>query len=271
MNQDEEGWHYPYAAPAIPEPPYEMLPETEYLFVFFDAERSALEHEVPHPLELAPENESPLATMWVGDAVQPPHSRSPYHEGVVGVRVTYEGRTGWYFPYMWTDNDEAMLTGHLYGFPKQLCDTDPLETAGNTIRGVVNRCGKTLFEVNFSFRSPPESRRSPDLEAKLANIMAGTSEKHHTDLQVRKIPSPEPDGKVLKQVIEVETEDYTTEEIWEGNASLEIRPNGYYPNFENLTPTNIHSAFYLRPNFILPEAEVVWEEFKRPSERSKER
>lgn len=264
MHEDEEGWHFPYAAPAVPKPPYEMLPETDYLFVFFDAEREALEREVPPPLELAPVEESPLAMAWVGDAVQPPHSGAPYHEGVIGVRVTFEGRTGWYFPYMWTDNDEAMFTGQLYGFPKQLCDEDRLEREGNTIRGVVERRGKTLFDVTFSYRSPPAGRRSTDVEAKLADVMAGSSEEHHTDLQVKKVPSPDPDGKVLKQVIEVETEEYTAEEIWEGNASLEFHPNGYYPNFRNLEPTSIHSAFFIKPNFYLPEAEVVWERFERP-------
>lgn len=262
MNEDEEGWHYPFAAPPIPEPPYEMIAETEYLFVFFDAEREALEREVPHPLELAPEDESPLAMAWVGDAVQPPHSRAPYHEGVVGVRVTFEGKTGWYFPYMWVENDEQIFSGQLYGFPKQLCDSDRLEKAGNRIRGTIDRDGTRLLDVKFSFTSAPEDRRSEDLEAKLADVMSGGDEEHHTDLQVKKVPSPDPDGKVLKQVIEVETEDYTAEEIWEGDASVEFHPNGAYPNFRNLEPTSIHSAFYIRPNFFLPEAEVVWEQFE---------
>lgn len=267
MSHDEEGWTFPLSAPAFPEPPYEMIAETDYLFVFFDADREALRREVPPPLELAPDDEAPLATVWVGDAVQPPHSRAPYHEGVIGVRVLFEGRIGWYFPYMWVDNDEAMFTGHLYGFPKQLCDTDPLVFEGTTITGEMNRRGQPLFTVNFAMQSAPASRRKTDLSEQLADTMAGADGAHHTDFQVRKVPSPEPDGKVLKQVIEVATEDYVAEEIWAGNASLEFHPHGYYPNLANLQPTSVHSAYYIKPNFILPHGKVVWEEFKRPSEK----
>lgn len=123
MNKKEEGWIFPFASPYIPEPPYHMTPETRYVMAFYESDVEAMRYEVPKPLELAPD---PICMAWIGEASQPPHTHGRYHEGVIGIKVKYKDTIGWYSPYMWVHTDEALIAGHLYGFPKQLCDDTPL-------------------------------------------------------------------------------------------------------------------------------------------------
>jgi len=247
----------PIGAPAIPEPPYHMTPESQYMYVFYERPDEVLRATVPDPLTVAPQGDGPRVRLVVGDPVQPPHTHTSYHEGIVSVKVEFDGKVGWYLPYIWTDNDTAMDAGRLYGWYKQLCDDTPLKFDGNRIKGVLSRDGDTLFRITFRSTSPPGDATEAELEEELAAYMEGTV------YGVKKVPSPEGDGKVLKQVVDVELEDVTMHEIWKGNASVEIFTNAKYPPLARFQPPQeeIVAAFYARPEFMLPYGEVVWEEY----------
>jgi len=254
----DEGWMPPTGAPAIPEPPYYMTPESKYMYAFYDRPDDVLAPTVPAPLELAPSGNGPRVRVVVGDPVQPPHTHTPYHEGIVSVRVTFEDRDGWYHPYIWTDNDTAMDAGRLYGWYKQLCDDTPVEFDGNRIKGVLSRNGDPLYRMSFRSSRQPTDQPDAALEDRLADYMSGTI------YGVKKIPSPERGGKVLKQVVDVDLEDAEIHEIWEGEATVEFFPNASYPGLHRFEPAqeDIVAAFYVRPEFVLPYAEVVWERYE---------
>ena len=115
----------PTGAPAIP-PPYWCEPESKYIYVFYDRPDDVLGRAVPEPLEPA-YDDGPRVRVVVGDLIQPPHAHARYHEGIVSVKVTFDGRVGWYLPYIWTNNDETMDAGRLYGWYKQYCDDTPIQ------------------------------------------------------------------------------------------------------------------------------------------------
>jgi len=255
MDKKEEGWIFPLSAPWVSPPPYHMTPESRDIYVFFDADIDALRYEVPRPLELAPKEAGPLAWVTICDAKQPPHTYTFYHEGLVKVRVKYKDTIGWYTPYIWTHTDEAMIAGHVLGIPKQICDNDPLEYVGNQVNAVLKRRGQTIFRIVFIFTSPPPAKRTEPVENKLAKYMC-------PQFYLKKVPSPEKGGKVLRQLVRVDLGDFKVAEIYEGNASLEFVPNGGYPNIHKLQPTKIYSAFHLHPDFYLPYGKIVWEEYK---------
>lgn len=260
MKREEEGYMPPLSASPIPEPPYHMTDQAEYLYVFFDADRDALAYEVPEPLELASSGDKPAAYAAIGQGHQPPKNMAPFHEGIIGVRVEYNGQEGWYIPYIWVSNEESMLNGRVFGYPKQLCDDDEgLNFDGNEIWGAINRREETLFRVRFSSQSPPENYREESLAEKMSELKGGIPA-----LQFKKVPSPAAEGKTLRQIIRNEIQDFSVREIWEGNASLEFFPHGSYPHLADLSPTEIHSAFFVRPDFVLSSepAEIVWEEFE---------
>ena len=72
MKEHEEGFSMPLAAPAFCAPPFKAMPEGRVLFVFFEADREAIEFEVPEPLE--PTDDS-LCLAWIGDMRQPTSPR----------------------------------------------------------------------------------------------------------------------------------------------------------------------------------------------------
>ena len=254
MDRKQEGWVFPLAAPYFPEPPYHMTPESRYVMVFYEADMEAMRYEVPAPLELAP---NPICMAWVGEAYQPPHTYGRYHEGVIGIKVTYGDHTGWYSPYMWVHTDEALVSGHLFGFPKQLCDDTPMERIGNQINGMIQRRGQSLFNLVFIFQSPPASKQETPEAQKLAKLLGPTPW-----LQLKKVASPAKNGKVLRQVVKIDMERNPPAELWGGNASLVFTPNGYYPHLHKLAPERILYACYVRPDTILPHAEIIFEEFR---------
>jgi acetoacetate decarboxylase len=238
-----------------------MTPESEFVYVFYDIDTVILERNVPDPLEVPPESDGPRVRLAVGDGVQPPHSQAPYHEGVVSVKVCYENYTGWYSVYIWTHNDEAMDAGRIYGINKQICENTPLRHEGNQIVGEMKRYGDDLYTVTFTYDSPPPQARAEDLSDKLIDYMDGGG-----IVGVKKIPSPDPEGKVLKQVIHAQLQSIDVEEIWEGNATVAFHPNAKYPDLHKFEPANqpedIEAAFYVRPDFVLPGGNVVWERFE---------
>ena len=69
---------------------------------------------------------------WIFDA--PQLTGSVYHEGAILLTVRYQKTTGYYVPYLWGDNDEAMLLNReVYGWPQLSCDRDTLHKEGNLV------------------------------------------------------------------------------------------------------------------------------------------
>lgn len=266
MKESDEGWIPPLSAPsptiAGPTQMGGVDGDAHYLYAFYDRPTDVLENEVPAPLSIAPESESPRVRVVLGDGYQPPHT-TEFHEGVLSLKVTYDKYTGWYSAYIWTSNDQAMDGGRVYGINKQLCEDTPLSWEGDEISGMLRRYGDDLWRMTFAYSSPPPELREVDLEAQLVDIMGGD------DVGVigfKKVPSPDPEGKVLKQVIYTQLEEVSTQEIWAGNAALEFHPHAKYPRMHKLEPAqqpeDIEAAFYVRPQWMLADGEVVWERFE---------
>jgi len=230
MNEKEEGWIFPLAAPYFPQPPYYMTPESQYVMVFFEADVEEMKFEIPRPLELAP---NPICMAWKGEAYQPPHTHGRYHEGIIGITVKYKDIMGCYSPYMWVHTDEAQVAGHLYGFPKQICDDTPIERIGNQVNAKIQRRGQLLCSIVFIFTSPPPRNRKEPEEVKLGKLLGPVPW-----LQLKKVPSPEKDGKVLRQLVRIEMERETPAELWGGNASL-LFTTHFIPISINYSPRNI--------------------------------
>jgi acetoacetate decarboxylase len=251
MKENQEGFSMPLAAPAYTPPPYWARPEGKLLLVFFQADRKALEYEIPEPLVLAPDA---MCLAWISDLSQPPHTFEFYHEALTAIRVQYQAITGWYINYLWTSNDQAMLFAReVYGWPAQLCDDERLRYSGSQILGECNRNEVRLMRVVFNVNSPPPHKREAPLEDEFFRLLAGDF------LQIRKIPSPEKGGKALKQLIHIPGEDYHCHELWRGDASLELGKSGYHPNLHRLNPTEIVGAYFSRAEWVVPYSKIIWE------------
>jgi acetoacetate decarboxylase len=251
MKEQEEGFSMPLGAPAFGAPPFKAMPEGRVVFVFFEADRGAIEFEVPAPLEPTGDN---LCLAWIGDMRQPTHTMDLYHECLTAIKTRYEGYVGWYINYIWVSHDMALtFSRELYGWPASLCEDTPLRFVGSQIFGSCRRYGEELMRMSVNITSPPSPDGSGQGEVEFGRLVAGEW------LQIRKIPSPEKDGKPLKQLFRIPTTNFKLHEIWSGNAVLELGQSGYYPHLHRLAPTKVHGAFLVRAEWIVPHAELLWQ------------
>lgn len=100
----------------------------DYVTVYFKGESARLSSLVPRPFDVG--DGSCMAYVCeiisVGDsraeaiATQP--DRTVYHEAAIGVKCSFQGRAGVYFPVMWVSTEWALLRGLLNGYQKRLAD-----------------------------------------------------------------------------------------------------------------------------------------------------
>jgi acetoacetate decarboxylase len=257
MNLENEGYIPPLGSSPIPPPPHQMTAESRYVTVFFDADPSVLAWEVPEPLEFAGDVDGPTASVSVGDAVTPPKNMAPYHEGIVRVRVRYDGEVGWYIPYIWVSNEESLLNGRVNGWPKLRCGDDPLQIEGNEVYGEINRRGHPLLSVHFRPRSAADA--TDKAAARLAELRGDGP-----GLQVKKVQSPVADGKVLRQLIRSSAGPVDLDGVFSGDATLTFYNHAGFTSLSDLSPTTIHGSFIYNPRLELTQtdAEIIWESFE---------
>lgn len=108
-------------------PPYHY--GADYITVYFKSDPGKLQYFLPEPLKVADGS----AVAYVSDfvcTVSENDSNAPfedpaqttYHEAAVGVRCTYKGSPGVYYPFMWVDRDWSLVRGWSLGYAKKLAD-----------------------------------------------------------------------------------------------------------------------------------------------------
>jgi acetoacetate decarboxylase len=97
-------------------PPY-LYRGVEDIFIAYEADRTGVESLLPPGL--APADHVPICIAW-GRWI-PFSSFGPYHEAYVMVRVTLDGQTYLYQPFIFTDNEIPLVAGReIWGFAKKL-------------------------------------------------------------------------------------------------------------------------------------------------------
>jgi len=100
----------------------------DYVAVYFDGEPDRLRQFVPEPFDL--DGRGCIAYVCeivsVSDSrrnmISSQPDRTIYYEAAVGIRSSFEGRRGVYFPIMWVTTEWALMRGILNGYQKRLAD-----------------------------------------------------------------------------------------------------------------------------------------------------
>jgi acetoacetate decarboxylase len=108
-------------------PPWHYGGEVMQLIFRTDEERA--KELIPPPLNLGPEPGKGIIWFveWVSVSESNPDlafinpERSVYKECLLMIQCSYEGIPGYIVPYIWVDNDFALMRGFVQGFPKKLC------------------------------------------------------------------------------------------------------------------------------------------------------
>jgi acetoacetate decarboxylase len=97
-------------------PPY-LYRGVEDIFIAYEADPAGVEVLLPPGLEIA--DEVPTCIAW-GRWI-PFSSFGPYHEAYVMIRVSLDGQTYLYQPFIFTDNEIPLVAGReIWGFAKKL-------------------------------------------------------------------------------------------------------------------------------------------------------
>lgn len=251
MKRDEEGYAMPLSAPTFSAPPFAATSDSRILYLIFTADREALIHEIPEPLEV---DQSCHVLAWIGDMSQPSHTIGTYHECLTAIRVKYQERTGWYINYIWVEHDMALtMSREIYGWPANLCDATDLRFHGSQIFGECIRYGESLMRMSINITSPPVSGRDEPLEHRFVELAGGDF------LQIRKFPPAQEDGSPIKQLLLIPSQDFEIHEIWRGNGVLELGKSGLYPNLHRLVPQEVLGSWYVRASWVVPHPQLLWE------------
>jgi acetoacetate decarboxylase len=241
MKIKEEGYSLPLGSPAYQSPPYfggEGLNLSELIFIEFEANEEAIRHEIPEPLEYV----SSKCLLWLGDPTLAPGNYGPYHEGAILVPVKYKDKMGATIPYIWTESDEAMLIGReLYGFPKMICTKERLSINAGTISGAIHRGDRILLSAEVTLERRADRKELPAVGPYL--------------FLVRKFPSPDPERKPIRQLVQVK-QPFTVMEAWAGRSSLEFGNSSQF-RLKELGPKKVLRGFFMKAKWILPEAKIV--------------
>lgn len=139
----------PIQAPLVPEPmvPY-ACKNSKTVYAMCEADEAVVRrHLAPTPFEYV----SNLCMIYVNDFLESPEL--PYMDSGIIFTVKYKGTYGGYYMYEWEDNDVAIATGRIWGYPKKYAEMI-LEKKGDIIHGATTRRGVRLIDIKLDCSKP---------------------------------------------------------------------------------------------------------------------
>lgn len=100
----------------------------DYVTVYFKGEPKKLRQLLPAHFDLSDGTcmayvcEIISVAEGRGESASTSPERTQYEEAAVGIKCSYAGRPGIYFPVMWVTTEWSLLRGLLNGYPKRLAD-----------------------------------------------------------------------------------------------------------------------------------------------------
>ncbi|MDY2983969.1 MAG: acetoacetate decarboxylase family protein [Synergistes jonesii] len=138
----KKGYNNPVQAPLVPlnvVPYYNKNSMTVYAICEVP-EEIVKEHLAPTPFEYV----SNRCMIYVNDFKE--SKELPYMDSAIIFEVRYKNITGGLYMYEWEDNDVAIATGRMWGYPKKYADIK-LEKNGKIVHGTTVRKGIPLIDI----------------------------------------------------------------------------------------------------------------------------
>lgn len=219
------------------------------IYILFKPEPGVLEQFVPAPLTLP---EEPFAFLKLyelkrrkeGEPYADP-AFSHYNEAVVSTVASLNGEPGHYNLFMWVSKDWATWKAReVLGFPKKTADIEltkhfheeTLDPPVNRLDAVVSRYGNRIIEVSAELTRTADASELPRFRYFYGR---------------RILPSPEPEGKVIDQIIKISVENGKTGNILGGTGTVRFR-DCHDEQLEIFQPKEILGAYYMPIQWVLP-------------------
>ena len=214
-------------ASLVPKPPWHYV--GDFLVIEYWADPDAVAAVLPPGLEPYGEDPGRAAALFVDwqsctddrAALLDP-VRSQYHEFFIVVNATLDGEPVTNCPYIWVDQDFALVRGWIQGFPKKLgsiwmtrsfglpCMADPGLGEGATYAGTLAAGDRRLAQGTVTLERRSEHGPTHN-DPRLVNV------RHFPQLAAGEHERP-----AVHQLVGAVSRDRAISEIWEGAATLEL-------------------------------------------------
>ncbi len=182
--------------------------------------------------------------------------RSQYKEALFFINVKYKGKETALCPFIWVDNDVALMRGLLQGYPKHLGSVwitrpylipgkaAPVIGASGKFAGSCTAKDHRLIDLQIELKEEGNAIPYPGLGAGVTNRMA--------------LPNITSDGMgtmlIDQFVSKSNTKDVQVGNIWKGTAKIEIHDD-YYPELSYLRPVSEATGIFFSMCFSLESLE----------------
>ncbi len=246
-------------------PPWHYVGDA--LAVEFEADAGVAAAFLPEGLELHSGRCAVYFVEWqsaseAGDEYLDP-IRSQYHETLVLLSARFEGAPVAYCPFIWVDQDVALMRGLVQGWPKQIGSTwitraydlpskaAPVVGPGGRFGAALSVKERRLIEAQVTLREPTQTPPSPGF-ARAVNT------RHFPELAAGKHDLP-----AVHELVQLKSRDVRIAPIWKGDATLRFFDHPYL-ELPDLRPMAVGAGY--RFSFALTVDDLVpLRDLRRPA------
>jgi acetoacetate decarboxylase len=168
--------------------------------------------------------------------------RSQYRETIVLISASFQGSPCAYCPFIWVDQDVALMRGLAQGWPKQIGSTwitraYDLPSKAAPVVGPGGRFGATLavkdrrlVEATMILREQTSQLPTPSF-ARAVNV------RHFPDLVAGRHDQP-----LVHELVQLKSLDVHISPIWKGDASLQVFDHPYL-ELADLRPVKVGAGY----------------------------
>ena len=256
-----KGLFYPFtdtgASSLLPPLPWNYSGQA--IAVEYRGDSTQLEKLVPEGMELADDRCSVHFFDWqscAGDDegyLDP--IRAQYREAFVLINVKYTDRVTGYCPFIWVDNDIAIMRGLLQGYPKQLGSVwvtrsypvpgkaSPVLGVGGKFAGTCNAKDRRLIDLKVELKESADAIPVPGLGSVVNKMVIPNISKGNLGTNL-----------IDQFVVKSNTSDLTIGNIFKGDAELQVHDD-YYPELGYVKPVEITAGYVFPMAFSLNSVE----------------
>ena len=168
--------------------------------------------------------------------------RSQYRETIFLISASHDGNPCAYCPFIWVDQDVALIRGLAQGWPKQIGSTwttrsYDLPSKATPVVGPGGRFGATLAVKDRRLVEATISLREPTTQLPTPSFARAVNVRHFPELVAGRHDLP-----AVHELVQLKSRDVHISPIWKGEASLQVFDHPYL-ELPNLRPVNVGAGY----------------------------
>lgn len=168
--------------------------------------------------------------------------RSQYRETIFLVSASYEGTPYAYCPFIWVDQDTALMRGLAQGWPKQIGSTwitrsHDIPSPATPVYGPGGKFGASLAVKDNRLVEAVVTLREQTAQLPTPSFAGAVNTRHFPELV-----SGLHDKPAVHELVQLKSRDVRISPIWKGEATLKVFDHPYL-ELPDLRPTKVLAGY----------------------------